>query len=282
MACFLVVPNKQVNMLRYTQLYLNYLKSTFLSRQNNILVQQNRNTYILKRMHPVPLHKKYERQPRLTHKHFIYEFIEHSSQRKQKKIDLVLLESVKNIGEKGQKVSVSSQKAYESLILPKLAVYATPENLKKYIIEDIDVQRRLSKYSSQFVEKTISTLSQCYLPVTMSMDNPWTIEKWHVKVAFRNEGYIVPEYAITLPEKTISGPDLSIENKEFYVIVKINNIEEVKVRCKVHHYTSNSEKVIKYDVPYYLLPSIAIFPEDQSILNSLPKHPLADKESVEK
>ncbi|XP_050590795.1 39S ribosomal protein L9, mitochondrial [Bombus affinis] len=269
-------------MLKYTQLCLNYLKSTFLSRQNNILVQQNRNTYILKRKYRVPLHKKYERLPRLTHKHFIYEFVEHSTQRKQKKIDLVLLESVKNIGEKGQKVSVSSQKAYESLILPKLAVYATPENLKKYVIEDVDIQRRLSKYSSQFVEKTISILSQCYLPVTMSMDHPWTIEKWHVKVAFRNEGYIVPEYAITLPEKTISGPDLLIENKEFYVIVKINNIEEVKVRCRVHHYTSNLEKKIEYDVPYYLLPSVAIFAEDQSILNSLPKHPLADKESVEK
>ncbi|KAK1132945.1 hypothetical protein K0M31_014312 [Melipona bicolor] len=264
-------------MLKYTQLCLNYLKShsTLLSHQNNVLVQQSRNTYILKRKYPAPLYKKHQRFPRMTHKHFIYEYVENTNRRKQKKIDLVLLENVKNVGEKGEKVSVTSQRAYESLILPKLAVYATPENLKKYLIED-EMKKKLSLNSSKFVTRTIDILSQCYLPITMSIENPWTIEKWHVRVAFRNAGYIVPEDTITLPKKTISGPDLNIENKEFYVIVKINNQEEVKVRCKIHHYTSDPENKVIYEVPFYQLPSIAIFPEDQSILDSLPKHPLAD------
>ncbi|XP_003696201.1 39S ribosomal protein L9, mitochondrial [Apis florea] len=273
-----IVFNKEINMLKYTQLCRNYLKLLF-SHQNNVLIQQNRNTFILKRKYPVPLYKKYETRAKLKHKHFIYELVEDTNVKPQKKIDIVLLETVKKIGEKGEKVTVSSQKAYETLILPKLAVYATPENLEKYLIEDQDEKKKLSMYSSQFVERTMNVLSVCYLSLSMSMDIPWTIEKWHVRVSFRKLGYIVPEDAIILPDKTISGPNLSIENKEFYILIKINNHEEVKVRCKIHHYTSDPKKQIKYDVPFYQLKNIAIFAEDQPILNSLPKHRLANFET---
>ncbi|XP_017767669.1 PREDICTED: 39S ribosomal protein L9, mitochondrial [Eufriesea mexicana] len=261
-------------MLKYTQLCRNYvkLKPALLFNQTNVLMQQNRNTFILRRKYQVPLYKKYQKYPRLTHKHFIYELVEDTDIKPQKCIDIVLLETIKGVGIKGQKVTVKSQKAYETLILPKLAVYATPENLKKYIIEEQDIDKL--SYSSPFIERTINLLAQCYLPIRMSIDIPWTIEKWHVRVSFRVLGYIVPEDAITLPKKTISGPDLSIENKEFYIIVKINNQEEVKVRCKIFHYSSNEQKKIKYDVPLYELPNIPIFAEDEPILNSLPKHRL--------
>lgn len=236
----------------------------------------------MKRRFPPPLHKKYQHRAKLTHKHFIYDLVVDTNVQKQKKIDLVLLETVNNIGEKGERVSVPYVRAYEALILPKLAVYATPENLEKYIIEDTTEKKKVSSFSSQFVERTISVLSQTYLKISMSMHVPWTIEKWHIKVSFRNLGIIVPEDAITLPDKTISGPDLSIENKEFYVTVKINNREEVKVRCRLLHYTSNPDEEIKYEAPFYMLPSKAIFPEDQPILNILPKHRLllAQSENV--
>lgn len=36
-----IVFNKEINMLKYTQLCRNYLKSLF-SHQNNVLIQQNR------------------------------------------------------------------------------------------------------------------------------------------------------------------------------------------------------------------------------------------------
>lgn len=40
----IIVFNKEINMLKYTQLYKNYLKSrsTLFSHQNNILMQQSR------------------------------------------------------------------------------------------------------------------------------------------------------------------------------------------------------------------------------------------------
>lgn len=57
----------------------------------------------------------------------------------------------------------------------------------------------------------------------MNRENSWTIQPWHIKVSFRKCGYEVPEEAITLPLKAISGPDMSIEGKEFYVTVTVSN-----------------------------------------------------------
>ncbi|CAK9822334.1 39S ribosomal protein L9, mitochondrial [Anthophora retusa] len=267
-------------MLKCTCFCVNYLKtqSTFLSNQTNVIVQQTRNTFILKRKYPPRLHKKYEKTVRLKHKHFIYELVENTNIKKQKMIDVILLETMKDWGVKGQMIQVPSIKGYETLILPKLATYATPENIEKYVIKDALIKQDVFGYSSQFVERTMTLLSQCYLRIRMSLDVPWTIEKWHIRTSFRCIGFIVPEDAITLPEKTISGPDMSIENREFYVTVKINNREEVKVRCKIHHYTSDPERMIIYDKPVYQLSNIAIFPEDQPILDSLPKHRLYKQE----
>lgn len=210
----------------------------------------------------------------LKSRYFIYDLVENTVSRKQTIIDLILLESVQGIGLKGQKVSIPSEKAYNNFLLPKLAVYASPENIEKYFIEDTEFQKMKNIKSSKHVDRTLNTLSHLYLYVHMSMHTPWTIEKWHIRISFQRSGFIVPEDAITLSEKPISGPDLSLENKEFYVTVKINNQEEVKVRCRLRHWSSDLKNQAKSDVLHWDLPSVAIFPEDQPILDSLPKHRL--------
>lgn len=243
-----------------------------LCNQIDLLAQQSRNTYILKRRYPVPLHKKNQKVPQLKHRYFIYDLVENTVSRKQSLINLILLQSVKNVGVKGQKVTVNSEMGYINLLLPKMAVYATPENIEKYLMNDPKIVKQSNIYSSKYVERTISKLSSYYLLVSMSMFTPWTIEKWHIKVTFRKAGIIVPEDSITLPEKPISGPDLSIQNKQFYVTVKINNCEEVKVRCIINHWSTNNDDKIKFNKHIWTMPVEAIFPEDQPILDSLPKH----------
>lgn len=59
------------------------------------------------------------------------------------------------------------------------------------------------------------------LSVVMNMEHPWTLKPWHIKASFRKCGYIVPEDAITIPEIPISGPDMNLENKEFFVTVMV-------------------------------------------------------------
>ncbi|XP_054010572.1 39S ribosomal protein L9, mitochondrial [Hylaeus anthracinus] len=269
-------------MLKYTRLCINHLKTrptTLLSNQTDLVTQQTRNTFILKRQYPVPLIKKNRLRPVLRHRNYIYDLVEYADHRKYPDVDLILLKTVEGLGVRGQQIAVKYESAYTKYLLPKVATYATPENIEKYkdILNKIDINTG----SSQFAQRAVNLLSQFYLCIPMSMHTPWTIEKWHVRVAFRHGCIIVPEYAITLPEKTISGPDLSIENKEFYVTVKINNLEEVKVRCKIRHW--NPKPQISLDavkpVPIWELPNIAIFPEDQPILDSLPKHRLLTKQT---
>lgn len=55
----------------------------------------------------------------------------------------------------------------------------------------------------------------------MNRENPWVLKPWHIKVSFRKCGYNVPEEAIIMPPKEIKGPDMNLQNKEFYVTVKV-------------------------------------------------------------
>lgn len=55
----------------------------------------------------------------------------------------------------------------------------------------------------------------------MNKDVPWTLEPWHVKASFRKSGYHVAEDAIQLPSKAIQGPDMNLQDKEFFVTVTV-------------------------------------------------------------
>lgn len=68
----------------------------------------------------------------------------------------------------------------------------------------------------------MDSLLRLYLSVVMNKDHPWTLKPWHVKLAFRKCGFIVPEEAITLPDKPISGPDMNLQDKEFFVTVTVS------------------------------------------------------------
>lgn len=60
------------------------------------------------------------------------------------------------------------------------------------------------------------------LSVVMNIEQNWTLKPWHIKVSFRKCGYIVPEYAICLPETPIIGPNMDIEDKEFCITVTVS------------------------------------------------------------
>ncbi|XP_012275793.1 39S ribosomal protein L9, mitochondrial [Orussus abietinus] len=237
-----------------------------LSATTESFVQQTRNTYILKRKWPPGLHKKDKIPERLRARHFVYELIENTDLRKSKPIDIILKQYVKGVGQKGELITMKPNIAYNELLLPGLAVYATPENLEKYK-QDTIIEK--PKFSSPYVEHSLNILSKLCLRVHMSLDNPWTLEKWHVKSAFRKTSFVVPEDAITLPEKQISGPDLSIDDKEFVVTVTINNTEQAKVRCKIHHWTANPDTVWPNRLDPFKFVNEPIFPEDKPILDSL-------------
>ncbi|CAL1675200.1 unnamed protein product [Lasius platythorax] len=258
-------------MLKFPKLFVNHVKALAtptLPSKADYLSQQTRNTFILKRRIPAPLYPKKGKPSRLRTRYFVYELVEDMNVRRKELLDLILTQYVAGLGNAGTRITMHPAKAYPKLLLPKLADYATPENIEKYTKLAVDQQDK-TPFSSATVERTMKYLSTRRIAIFMSKDVPWTLEKWHIKAGFREFGIFVPEDTITIPEKSISGPNLDIEGKEFYITLTINNREQVKVRCCVHHWTSDMAARIFVD-ELWKLPAEPIFPEDKPVLDSLP------------
>lgn len=101
--------------------------------------------------------------------------------------------------------------------------------------------------------------------IVMNKDHPWVVEKWHIRASLRKCGYmILSDDAIQLPEQKITGPDLQKQNKEFFVTVTVNNTEKAKVRCRIHHWSTNPADRLPYVVDHWLHDSEPLFPVEQS------------------
>ncbi|XP_012256441.2 39S ribosomal protein L9, mitochondrial [Athalia rosae] len=246
--------------------HVKSLASSFLVASNGFLSQQTRNTFILKRRIPPGLHKKNSRPKPLRPRHYLYDLVEDTSVKQKPNLEVILTTYVNGLGDKGDRVSLKPYKAYTELLLPGLAVYPTPEFCEKYENKNAAAEAKL--FSSPHAERTIHALSIRTLGINMSSENPWVLEKWHVRSAFRVAGFHMPDDAITMPEKPISGPDSSIEGKEFYVTITVNKTEQVKVRCRIYYWKQNSPSLPE---DFYKEIAEPVFPEDQPILDSLPR-----------
>ncbi|KAG5866956.1 hypothetical protein JTB14_035410 [Gonioctena quinquepunctata] len=238
---------------------------------NDLLHQQLRTTYILKRKTPPQLHQKGKKPKTLRSRHFVYEVVEDTSLTKQPNIDLILTSYVEGFGNVGDKVSANPNFAYNNLLLPGLAVYASPENTEKF--KEFQSSTDEIRYSSATVLYTIKALQRMTLSVVMNKEMAWTLEPWHVKASFRKCGYVVPEEAIELPGQPISGPNMDLENKEFAVTVTINKQEKVNVRCRLHHWSTDLLDRIPYTYEFWEIPTEPILPEQSSVLQEIPKKP---------
>ncbi|XP_023011982.2 mitochondrial ribosomal protein L9 [Leptinotarsa decemlineata] len=233
--------------------------------------QQLRTTYILKRKFAPQLHQKGKKPKTLRSRHYVYELVEDTTIVKQPEIDLILTSYVEGYGNIGERVSVRPNFAYNNLLLPGLAVYPTPENTEKY--KDFKTNDSDVTYSSANALYTLKALQRMTLSVIMNKEMPWTIKPWHIKVSFRKCGYVVPEEAIAIPEKPISGPNMDLENKEFAVTVTINKQEKVDVRCRIHHWSTDVVDRIPYTHEFWEIPTEPILPDQESVLEAIPKRP---------
>lgn len=112
----------------------------------------------MKRRWEPNLHKKGGRPKPLRGRHYVYDLIKDTNIEKQADINLVLTSYVAGYGNIGDEIAVRPTFAYNNLLLPGLAVYATPENLKKYVkVKEIKEEKHSSPYAqrvSYFFSKT--------------------------------------------------------------------------------------------------------------------------------
>ncbi|XP_044263949.1 39S ribosomal protein L9, mitochondrial [Tribolium madens] len=227
----------------------------------HLLHQQLRTTFIVKRRIEPFLAKQGEPLKKLKTRHYLYDLVKDTSNEKKPDLELILTSYVEGLGNVGDKVSVRANYAYNELLLPGRAVYATPENEEKFKNTEI---RNVRHFSSPQALVMMKILSKICLSIVMNKDSPWTLQPWHIRTSFRKCGYVVPEYAITMPKQEIKGPDLNLEGKEFYIIVTINKTETVKVRCRIHHWSTDITNRLPYDEEgFWKKPAELLFPDDE-------------------
>jgi len=227
--------------------------------------QQVRTTYVVERRYPARLTKP-QKQASLRQRHYIYETLEDNNTRPQRLFPVLLRKYVEDVGQPGEIVTLKEQTA-RFLIMTQKAAYSSKENLDRFGHD----QSKQKSYSSKYAATTINVLTKFVLNISMNKENPWTLEPWHIRSAFRKAGVCVPESAITMPESVVSGPDLAIEGKEFYIIVTINHQEKVTVRCRIHHWATNLRDKVPRVRDHWKFPVEPIFADDKDIVKELPE-----------
>ncbi|XP_074597158.1 mitochondrial ribosomal protein L9 [Brevipalpus obovatus] len=252
----------------------------------NTLGKQTRSAWKFKRFNPVLLGESREskyvvgpyildpnwKQPLLENRikyDDVYIDIHNTDNDPKPPMKVLLLQNVPLLGIKGEIVEVECERARYELIPSRKATYASPRNLD--IFKDLIEQSRYSpdRPSSKLSQHTLMSLEKQFVLVLMNHSKPWTIQPSHIRIAFRMAGIQVPEYAIHLPEKPITGPNPEYHGRDFIVRITVNKNprESTNVRCVLH---LNDRPVHKYWDR--LQPRKAVLPEQQETLDSMFMH----------
>jgi len=206
-------------------------------------------------------------------------------------IQIILVKPIEEFGKKGQVLTMPSEKAHKELLYHGLAVYASPANLETY--KDILIPEDAVQFSSKYIQKNYAELSRKVLCLTMHDLNPWKLEKWHVRLAMRQEGiYVQNDDAITINSKTLTGPDSRLQGKELLVKLKVNQLEDIRLRAVIYQ---NSEKLFtgdedadipmedilaKDEIPppgWQWMFNEPVFEDERQELLQIPRHDLTDE-----
>lgn len=210
-----------------------------------------RNTVIVKRVWKPPLVKSHTGSWKVSQKK-IDESVVHTEDDKymvyeveqerhpKNNVKIILLKNVELYGIKGQIISPPSVYANRDLLLPGLAVYHNEENLEKY--SEIVIPEGTKLHSSEIARKIARRWGSKKVAVNLSMETPWTLEKWHIIASLRKYRLWVTEDQIQIPGGQITGPDLNMNYKEFIVILTVNDFDKIKVRCSINLNSKYPEK----------------------------------------
>uniref|UniRef100_A0A023FRZ8 Large ribosomal subunit protein bL9m n=1 Tax=Amblyomma cajennense TaxID=34607 RepID=A0A023FRZ8_AMBCJ len=232
---------------------------------------QIRTTKILRRVRePFPSKLWYKTPRPLKKENFIYDYVEVTEFKKKPNIDVILTQFVEGLGNKWDIVSVQQFYGLTELIVPGLAMYATPENLKLREEMRVGKEDRGPVYSSRFSPVTLRMLKTTIVRLPMNREEGWTVEPWHLRIALRQAGITVPEESIEVPETPITGPDYAgKENKVFLATIYVNKVDKGVVPFRIQHVGKAVRVDESSEVPFEKLPVEALFPEQEVTLQEL-------------
>ncbi|XP_071943347.1 large ribosomal subunit protein bL9m-like isoform X2 [Antedon mediterranea] len=193
-----------------------------------VVKEHVRNTVVVTRVTPANLPQLGKKFPRkMKRRHKVYYVTENENLKPQGDLQLILLQDVPKIGVKGEIVNVTKQVGRNKLLPFQLATYASPENIKH--MADTQIASGMDPKLTASARKTIKYLQLQTLTVEMRRDQDWTLKREHVLHAFKKKlSVMVPDYALTMPEKEIVN-----EFGKFEVKVTINGIQTVPVAMEI-------------------------------------------------
>lgn len=258
--------NIQVKMLKTPSTSLSLLRNL-----RSPIHEEIRTTKILRRVVEPLLSKTWYKQPRLlTKENYIYVCEEVTEDRKKPNIDVILTQFVEGLGNKWDVVSVRPFYGLSHLIVPGLAMYATPENLKLRDKMRVGKEDLGPVFSTRTSPVMIRMLKSTIVRLPMNRDQGWTVEPWHLRIALRQVGITVPEEAIELPETPITGPDYAgKENKVFLATIYVNKVDRGMIPFRIQHVGKAVRVDEGTEVPFEKLPVEALFPEQEATLQEL-------------
>ncbi|XP_047406866.1 39S ribosomal protein L9, mitochondrial isoform X2 [Sciurus carolinensis] len=192
--------------------------------ERDFSLSHHRGTVIVERWWKVPLAGE-GRKPRLHRRHRVYKLVEDTKHRPKENLELILTQSVEELGVRGELVSVKKSLGRNRLLPQGLAVYASPENKKLFEEEKL----------------TVKFLRNCHLEVGMKNNVKWELNSEIVARHFlKNLGVVVTPHALKLPEEPITRWG------EYWCEVTVNGLDTVRVPMSVVNFEKPKTKRYKY------------------------------------
>jgi len=199
----------------------------------SVLQQFSRGTAIFKRMYPPKWYRKSATgpfRPKLKRREYVYIMEENLNYKPAGDIEVILAADIEGLGFQGDVVTVSKRLARNHMLPVGVAEYVSEDNLSKY--EQIRKERESEKRQTLTAHKTMKQLQMMNLPIPMSSAVPWTLNRTHVKVAFRMCGVELGEEQIVLPDDPVTEP------KEIVLKVNVNGLNTVPVHALIYLHNS--------------------------------------------
>ncbi|EDL38733.1 large ribosomal subunit protein bL9m isoform 1 [Mus musculus] len=209
-------------------------------------------TVIVERWWKVPLAGE-GRKPHLHRRHRVYKLVEDTKHRPKDNLELILTQSVDEIGVRGDLVSVKKSVGRNKLLSQGLAVYASPEN-RKLFEEEKSLRRegKLEKIQTKAGEATVKFLRSCHLEVGMKNNVKWELNPEIVaRHFFKNLGVVVAPHALRLPEEPITRWG------EYWCDVTVNGLDTVRVPMSVVLFQKPKTKRYKHWLAQQAAKSVA-------------------------
>ncbi|XP_074044956.1 large ribosomal subunit protein bL9m isoform X2 [Macrotis lagotis] len=168
-------------------------------------LSQSWSTVVVERWWKVPLAAE-GRKPYLRRRHRVYRLLEDTQHRPQGTMQLILTQTVEDLGIRGDTVAVKKSLGRNKLLPQGLAVYPSPENKKMFEEENqLRQEGKLEKLQTKTGVTTLKFLKSCHLEVGMKNNVKWELNPEIVCRHFlKNLGVVVSPHALKLPEEPIT------------------------------------------------------------------------------